>query len=377
MTETAVAEVTHQIRTSERRSFRGCRRRWTWAYVEGFAPIEEPVPLEFGRAFHVAMETIYEPSTWDTTNPEQKLHAAKEAFKNECELQRVSYMVATGIKRLDREQRDDYDERIKLGCGMLDYFVRNVHTKADAWFRPVKVEVEFDVPITNKFGDDLRCYNSPACGQVHPQGAKVTHGGRVDIIVEDIIYGGYWAGDWKTAKDLRASQDMLEFDDQICTYCWALRDKLRIDIRGFFYFEIRKAFPEPPKRLARVRSGCAFSQDKRMPTTADVYEACVSEEDTSAYLNGFYDDFLNWLRTSKDAARFHQYFKIPKTATELKNIGINVAEEAADMISNGLRIYPSVGRFSCPTCAYKAPCQLRFNDSDYQYTLDTMFRKVK
>lgn len=695
-------QATHQIRTSARRSFRGCRRRWDWAYVQGYAPLEEPVPLEFGRAFHVAMETIYDPRRWDITNPPQKLLAAKDAFIFECEIQRAAYMEMMGIKRLDREQRDDYDERIKLGCGMLGYFISNVHGKVDHWFRPVKVEVEFDVPITNRFGVALRCYNSPACGQVHPNGAEVTHGGRVDIIVEDIIYGGYWAGDWKaqpldakvmtpngfvpmgslqvgsiitgsdgkpckvvgvypqgekrvytvttsdgskteataehlwkvyrndnfdkvlttediawelqkdspkyvylpecgpiefdeknynidpyllglligdggfangmlkfssvdeelvqevhtrmpgdwywgafdgrctynvcgavndlrrlglfghkavakfipdeylqgsieqrlellrglmdtdgyvskgagkfctssirlaknvktlvdslggkgtvwqrkklrigathnecvvtvnlpdgwnpfkilrkasrfiptttklrrriisiepsrttltqcikvsnddclyitddnivthnTAKDLRATQDMLEFDDQICTYCWALRHKLQIDIRGFFYFEIRKAFPEPPKRLSRVTKGCAFSQDKRMPTTAEVYEATVAEHDSSAYMNGFYDPFLEWLNTSKDAAKFHQYFKIPKTDTELKNIGINVAEEAADMVDNGLRIYPSVGRFSCPSCAYKAPCQSRFNDSDYQYTLDTMYRKVK
>lgn len=377
MVEVQTEQATHQIRTSARRSFRGCRRRWDWAYVQGYAPLEEPVPLEFGRAFHVAMETIYDPRRWDITNPSQKLLAAKDAFIFECEIQRAAYMEAMGIKRLDREQRDDYDERIKLGCGMLDYFISNVHGKADYWFRPVKVEVEFDVPITNRFGVVLRCYNSPACGQAHPNGVEVTHGGRVDIIVEDIIYGGYWAGDWKTAKDLRATQDMLEFDDQICTYCWALRHKLQIDIRGFFYFEIRKAFPEPPKRLSRVTKGCAFSQDKRMPTTAEIYEATVAEHDSSAYMNGFYDPFLEWLNTSKDAAKFHQYFKIPKTDTELKNIGINVAEEAADMVDNGLRIYPSVGRFSCPSCAYKAPCQSRFNDSDYQYTLDTMYRKVK
>lgn len=372
----------HQIRTSERRSFRGCRRRWDWAYRQGYAPLEEPRPLEFGRAFHIAMEEIYEPSTWDQTTPEQKLYNAKAAFEVECEKQRKKYQMDMGITRLDWEQKNDYDERIVLGHGMLDYYIQNIHAVDDLWFKPVRVEVEFDVPITDKFGNLLRCLSSPECGQVHSNDpddddSLVTHGGRVDVIVEDIIKGGYWIIDWKTAAELRASEAMLEMDDQICTYCWALRDKLNIDIRGFIYVEIRKAFPQPPKRLQRVRNGCIYSTDKRMPTTARVYRETVMKEDSVAYSTGMYDDFLDYLENDKEACKFHQRFTIHKTPRQLTNIGKNVALEAEDMISPGLRLYPSTGRFSCPTCAYKSPCQMKFNDEDFVYTLDTLFRKVK
>lgn len=369
----------HQIRTSARRSFRGCRRRWDWAYRQGYAPLEEPKPLEFGRAFHVAMEVLYDPETWDLTSPEQKLHNAKLVFKSECEKQRKQYQEDMGITRLDYEQKNDYDERIILGCGMLDYYVHNVHVKDDHWLRPVKVEIEFDVPLEDEDGNPVRCWNSPECGQIHAndgEGSIVSHGGRVDAIVEDIIKGGYWIIDWKTAAELRASEAMLEMDDQICTYCWALRDKLNIDIRGFIYVEIRKAYPQPPKKLKRVRSGCMFSTDKRMPTTAKIFRETVIREDHDAYVAGCYDEFLEYLETDKDAAKFHQRFTIHKTPRQLTNIGKNVAEEAADMVSSGLRLYPSVGRFSCPSCAYKPPCQMKFNDEDYIYTLDTLYRRM-
>jgi hypothetical protein len=369
--------VPHQIRTSERRSFRACRRRWNWAYIQGYVPLEEPKPLEFGRAFHVAMETIYDPETWDLTTADDKRRLAKAAFVRECEIQRKSYLEETGETRLDFELKDDYDQRIVLGCGMIDYYIDYVHKVHDEWFRPVKVEVEFEVPITDEKGEAVLCNNSPRCGQIHSNPDVVVHGGRIDAIVEDLIFGGYWIFDWKTAASLRATFDILETDDQICTYCWAARDKLNIDIRGFVYAEIRKDYPRPPKELKRPRNGCKFSTDKTMATTGAVYREHVIEHDRDAFEAGCYDEFLYWLENDKDAAKFHQWIKIKKTPTQLRNIGVNVSLEAQDMVDQNLRMYPSAGRFSCPTCAYRVPCGARFNDEDYLYTLDTLFRKVK
>jgi hypothetical protein len=381
--------MSHQIRTSERRSFRSCRRRWDWVYRQGYAPVEEAKALEFGRAFHSAMEEIYNPETWFLTTAHDKLRLAKQVFELECEKQRKQYLKDTGLIRLDREGQDDYNERIKLGHGMLEYYVFNVHAKQDHWLKPVKVEIEFDVPVTDEYGYTLHCFNSPQCGQIHSNVIDVdydgnvidnnfvTHGGRVDCLVEDIIHGGYWVFDWKTAAELRATEELLELDDQLNTYLWALRDKLQIDIRGFVYVEIRKAYPQPPKELKRPRNGCSFSTDKRQPTIPELFIKTIQEEDYDAWNSGYYDEFIHWLRTDKDAAKFHQRFEIRKTPLELINVGLNIAEEAADMIDSNLRMYPSTGRFSCPSCAFKSPCRMKFEGSDYVYTLDTMFRKIK
>lgn len=370
-------EVTHQIRTSERRSFRGCRRRWDWAYVQGYAPLEEPKPLEFGRAFHVGMEALYDPDTWGKTTLDERFENACAAFERECEIQRKNYLRTVGVARLDREEKDDYDERVRLGRGMFEYYTYNVHAIEDDWLKPVRVEVEFDVPVTDERGEPVYCNNSPRCGQIHDNPARVTHGGRIDALVEDVIRGGYWIIDWKTAASLRASADMLEFDDQICSYCWALRDKCRVDIRGFIYVEILKAYPIPPKRLSRIRNGCMYSQDKRMPCTAELYRETVKKEDSQAYADGLYNEFILYLAQDKDAAKFHQRFTIHKTPTELTNIGANIATEAEAMLDDRMKIFPSVGRFSCPSCAYRAPCQMKFKGEDYVYTLDTLFKKVK
>ena len=207
--------MSHQIRTSARRSFRGCRRRWDWAYREGWAPLEEPRPLEFGRAFHSAMEEIYNPDTWFLTDADQKLQLAKNVFELECEKQRHQYLRDNGLIRLDFDQRNDYDERIKLGHGMLSYYIENVHKVPgnDDWFKPVNVEIEFEVPIKQDDEELLRCTDSPDCGQTHRNFFDydniVTYGGRVDCLVEDLNKGGYWILDWKTAAELELVQTCL------------------------------------------------------------------------------------------------------------------------------------------------------------------------
>ena len=362
----------HVIRTSASRSFRSCRRRWDWAYREGYYPLEEPKPLEFGRAFHSAFEEIYNVERWKTTSPKQKLDLAVTRFTEECELQRKQYLTDFSVPRLDREQQDDYDGRIVLGTKMLEHYIWNVHVLYDDWFTPVEVELEFEVPILDDSGQPVHCWDR-RCGQDHSYGDVLVYQGRVDVIVEDVM-GGYYIVDWKTASALRARADLLWMDDQICRYCWALRHMMNIDIRGFLYVEILKAFPEPPKLLTRKYKGAMFSRDKNAPTEYDLFRKTVESDDNLAFRQGVYDEHLEFL-ASEEAPKFHQRFKIRKTPAELKEVGNTVALEAMDMVSNP-RIYPSTGRFSCPSCAYRSPCSMKMQGEDFLYTLETMFRKA-
>lgn len=365
----------HAIRTSASRSFRGCRRRWNWAYREGYAPLEEPRPLEFGRAFHAAMEEIYNVERWANTTPQQKLEFAIKRFVDECEIQRKAYLAEFSIPRLDREQKDDYDSRIELGTNMLTYYVLTVHPEKDTWFKPVKIELEFEIPLYDENGVELRCYN-PQCGQDHEAGDIVVYQGRVDALVEDIVHGGYYIVDWKTAAELRAREDLLWMDDQICRYCMALRLVLNIDIRGFLYVEIRKDYPKPPKLLKRKYAGKWYSTNAEAPTTLELFRETVKGGDAEAFNDGLYDDYLVHLGSS-EAPKFYQRFRIEKSEAELKETYRTASLEAEDMVDANLRIYPSTGRFSCPSCAFKSPCAMQMKGADYVYTLDSMFRKVE
>lgn len=376
---------THEIHTSEIRSFLGCRRRWNWAYREGIVPETQPKPLEFGIAFHIAMEEFYNPELWSQTSPEDKTERAIAAFIKECERQRNAYLKVTGQTKLLEADGDDYTERIDLGIGMLQWYGLQVHPKEDTWFKPVMVEVPFQVPIKNpETGEPLRCWAPPAnryedaeltgedrlrtCGQVHAPGAVVTFDGRIDAIVQDLYNGGYFIWDHKSAAQILRDDRLLQLDPQVNGYTWAAYTQLGIDIRGFLYVEYRKAFPQPPKMLTKSYKGRRFSTDKTAPTDYENFTQTVQRFDPQGLANGVYDEYIAWLQ-STEAPVFHRRFTIIKTERNLESIGRQLFLIARDMISSELTIYPNPGRFSCSGCAYYTPCLSQMMGEDYTHSL--------
>jgi hypothetical protein len=262
---------------------------------------------------------------------------------------------------------------------MLVYYATHVHPFADHWFKPIATEISFEVPLDDPDnpGRPLKCTNSPACGQVHsndPSEAEsdVVYSGRVDMLIEDLRNGGYFIWDHKTASQLTSDDGFLQLDDQVGSYAWALSAKLNLDIKGFVYAEYRKAFPQPPILL---KNGHSFSVNKQQATTHKIFLETVTEQDPEGLEEGRYAEYLAWL-SGKDAPKFHQRFVILKTDKELAGVGEALTIESADIVDPKLRVYPSVGRFSCGNCAYRQPCLAKMMGEDYSYTLNSLFKKV-
>jgi len=383
---------THEIHTSEIRSFLGCRRRWNWAYRERIVPDTPAKPLEFGIAFHVAMEKFYTPDTWSDTTPSEKTKNAVDAFIAIAEDQRIAYLRATGQSALIQADGDDYAERIDLGIGMLEWYGKQIHPKEDHWFRPVMVEVPFQVPIINPAtGEPLVC-RAPlvdsveeltpwkeglrTCGQVHEYGAVVTFDGRIDAIVQDMVNGGYLIWDHKSTKAIRRDDRLLHLDPQVNGYSWAALIGLDIDIRGFLYVEYRKDYPKPPEPLKKSYKGRHFSTNKTSPTDYANFTRTVQRFDAKGYAAGVYDEYIAWLQ-SPEAPVFHKRFVIPKDKKSLNNIGQMIYDIAHDMLKTDLLIYPNAGTFSCSGCAYYTPCYALFVGEDHQHALNsTPFKRL-
>lgn len=380
---------THEIHTSEIRSFLGCRRRWDWAYRERIVPETSAKPLQFGIAFHTALETFYNPGTWDRTTPEQKTKLAVDQFIRQCEYQRSDYLKATGQTTLLHADGDDYADRIDLGIGMLQWYGLQIHPKHDTWFKPVMVEVPFQVPICNpNTGESLRCYapcvdpltpydeSRRTCGQVHGYGVVVTFDGRIDAIMQDLVNGGYLLWDHKSAAQIRRDDRLLHLDPQVNGYTWASLVGLEIDIRGFLYAEYRKDFPKPPEVLSRPYKGRLFSTNKTSPTDLENFTRTVQRFDPQGLADGRYDEFIAYLR-GPDAPVFHKRFPILKTKKNLKSVAQNIYDIACDMINPDLTIYPNAGTYSCSGCAYYTPCLSKFLGEDYHHALNSSpFKKV-
>lgn len=386
------ADLTHSIHTSGRKSFRGCRRRWNWIFNDYWYPRTTAKPLEFGVAFHKGMETLYEPSLWDKPR-EIVLELAIQTFRTKCIEQRDNYLKQVGP--LGPEEIQDYVDRLELGEGMLRYHAEKPMVEYDyGKITPVKVEIPFEVPIEGPDGEQLRC-KCRTCqqryvdymGEQTPsiigmqigrywKGLPVTYGGRIDALFID-DKGRLWIVDWKSAARLISENDRDEFlqlDDQITSYCWALR-KLGIDVAGFIYHEAKKSLLVEPEPLKRRYQGKLYSCNKQNPTTLNLFVGTVSENDTEAYEAGLYDEYITWLE--ENSTRFHNRIQQHRNATELDQCGFNIWQEAADMVDRNLRIYPNAGRFNCENCAFKVPCVGQNQGEDFLYALETMFDKRK
>lgn len=306
---------------------------------------------------------------------------AIKAFVDECNKQRQAALKITGEAYLEDDVEEDYNERVELGKGMLKYYFGEVAPVADRGWKPVKVEVEFMLPIPNPETREpvmwCRCmqcrdrWDSSGLDLGRFKGLPVVYAGRIDMLAED-EKGAYWIFDWKTAASISEQYEFLYLDDQIASYVWALR-KLGLPVRGFVYHEQRKAFPQAPTRNKTRRLGRLFSVNKNQATDYESYLRAVSEEDADAYAAGLYDEFLEYLKTQGTA--FWARHQIYKSDHEVQETERNIGYEALDMTDPKLRIYPSPGRFGCNFCAFQEPCKEKNAQGDYQYILDTLFEK--
>lgn len=403
------AKLTHSIHTSERMSFRGCRRRWNWVFNDRYYPTVTPKPLEFGSAFHKAMESWYDPMMWNK-DPETRLTLALLAFNKECAKQKIAYLQLNEQGELDPEVEQDFKERLELGEGMIRYHCTKVSPRLDTKFRPKHVEIEFEVPITNPNEPNeylwCRCeqcwklwrnsvegatwqketqllFNSEDREDFKQQlfdrwkGLPVTYGGRIDCLMEDDL-GRLWIVDWKTAARLSGQEDgdtaddFLQLEDQVTSYVWAMW-VLGIPVAGFIHHEMKKAFPIEPEPNKVQRKGAWYSVNKQQNTTYDLYLETITEGDPQGLASGAYDEFLDYLKTQ--GVHFFSRKQVHRNETELINAGKNIYLEAMEMTRPGLPLYPSPGRFGCNFCAYRQPCLATNQGEDVEYLLNSGYEK--
>jgi hypothetical protein len=333
------------------------------------------------------MEAMYNPETWGA--PRTLIaQFAEAAFRQECAKQRSNYLRVTARYGPDEEKERDYDKLVELGIGMIYWYVNEQLPVAD--FTVVKVEETFQVPILDEFGQQLMCkcdlcwkkYCHAEAEKVAPnaitlmrrdfEGLPVVFEGRIDIILRD-KWGNYWIGDWKTtARMMTEDADIiLEIDDQVTGYVWALLRKLNLAIRGFKYIELRKGYPEPPQKLKVTRLGRQYSVSQSQTTDVDTYIATVKEGDKAAYEAGLYNEFIAWLKD--EGSRFIETHTIYKSAAQLDMFQKELLEQAREMIDPATARYKSPGRFACSGCAFQQPCIDMDQGGDFKYALDTMF----
>ena len=318
------------IRTSDRASFKRCRRRWSFSSSMGRNLQEEQArgPLWGGTGFHFALEDYHGYNNYGHPS---------EAFK---------VFVKATRKAPGQGVPHDYEDLTDLFTGMLDYYVewiRNRDTLQTYWVDGVpQVEVRFEIPLPlSQKLLDASPYD------------EVRYQGTIDRVVIDEDER-LWILDHKTAKTI--VKNHYETDPQITSYCWAassgLFDK---PIEGFIYQQYKKVVPAEPEPLKSGKISCAES----MSTTYQLYRKALinlygdPKNAPKANLN-----YLNNLAANEteNEDKFICRDWVYRTEPQLESEGARILLEAADMINPDLPLYTNATRDCSWDCAFLNTC---------------------
>lgn len=218
-----------EIRTSERKSFKRCPKRWEWSYKDGNKPLRESNPLWFGQAVHLALAEWYRPGQKRGPHPAKTFVEAIESDR---------------VKRFDPKSEEDqaeYVEHLEMGVDMLNRYV-DEFGKDEDW-EMIQPEMTFQV-----------WFKHPRTGQKR----WLRYVGTIDGVVryigettEFLTYGDIFLLEHKTAASINVQH--LPLDDQAGSY-WALAGpvlrkkgvlKPGEEIAGILYNFLRKAKNDP------------------------------------------------------------------------------------------------------------------------------------
>jgi hypothetical protein len=354
------------IRTSDRGTFRRCRLLWDYTSKmrQNFEYVPGIEPLNFGIAYHEAMEVYYDPMTWGNDELVEMRQTLSEA----------AFLESMTAWKKDQKKSNTWEsnkarweELVELGLGMMRHYWTWA-PEEDKHYTPVKCEIEFEVPIPVRGNyDDLpegfsvRPYPDHEGVYLHFNGFPVVYQGRIDVIMRDNRTGELWILDHKTAAQFGTSLAHLDLDPQCGSYAWACARMLDLPIAGVIYSEHRKKVPKKPEVLKNGN----FSRNKSQDTTAVVYRQAVIDTFGPEAVRD-YEDFIQVLKDNEQA-----YFRrtpVNRNGEELTSVERNIYNEAIDMLDNP-RIYPSPSMWNCRGCAFVTPCLAHEDGSGDQWVL--------
>lgn len=331
------------IRTSDRMTFRRCRRKWGWSsHLRGnLGANEGQSPLWMGSGFHFALEDFHGHNRFG--------HPA-EAFK--------AYHDAT--RRHDPKMLPpDVNDLLPLADGMLHYY-------ADQWLvarSPLKtfwfegqpqVEVNFRVNIPFD-PEKLAAYGYD----------RVVYSGTLDRVIED-ENGLLWIVEYKTAKSIQTLH--LAKDSQVTSYCWAGNLLYGRPIAGVIYQQHRKDIPREPRFLA---SGKLSLDKSQLITHRSLRQVLINLYGEAQRAPAEAVELLNYLAKEEkpEGDKFILRSKVERNQHQCETEGVKILLEAEEMLNPNLALYPNPDRSCAFMCSFNGPCESLDDGSDWQYEL--------
>lgn len=388
------------VHTSDRATFKMCRRRWDWSSPMRQNLHRKPsiyginTAMWFGTGVHKAVELMYDPSlkrdpvetflTWYNiqtlggvvTDEDMELGFASDLpVVSRHEMSQTS--VLTGLLDLlpDVEEAE-LIEHMTLGVGMMNFYKE--YAERNDKFAVIAAEHDFSIPLFDKKGNEVIDRTS---------GKPVHYRGRLDAIIQDLDNGRYFVMDHKSAAKADGEQYIrkLEKDEQCTSYAFSAEREAELydleykEISGVLYNTLWKGFPRPPtittatKQFPEGRP----SIDRNQMTTAALWYEAVKERNLDW-----------WVENDEKAQAYAQYLLdagdgmfirrdlVYRNRAEITSVENRILDEVSDMLAVDLRVYPNpTSDWKCLGCQFRLPCIARDDGSDWQGILDDGFEK--
>ena len=374
------------IRTSDRRVFRRCLRKWNFqsSLRQNLTHkgTEQNINFWFGSAIHFSLEDYH---GWNLfKDPRRAFHAYYNAFPED-------------------ELPNGAEAHYELGMSMLSYYLTWLERHNDgpqfetAWFyddmtaaKPFAegawpaVEQQFYIPLNvyalvdvatdevihviwnldeslkdninqEMTGSDAEVvFGLPSMGEYinMVKVVPIDYHGTIDKIMID-RYGRYWLCDYKTAKG--ADTNKLATDDQVSAYMWAVSKCFPFPVHGFVYLQLTKDAVQEPKRL---KNG-DLSVDKKQKTTYSLLKQEIIKDYGSVKdAPNKLIQFLNHLAATEEPEgdRFIRWDFVPRTAEQVKATERHIMGELHHMLDPNMYCYPSPTRDCIWDCPFRDAC---------------------
>ena len=348
------------IRTSDRITFKQCRRKWGWSshLKRNLAPKHLAAPLWFGSGIHFALEDFHGYNRFD--GPDR-------AF--------LAYCIATA-RQDTRLLPPEAQELMDLGQKMMNYYTKywlRFRKSMPTYWAPnpqtgesePQTEVNFEIAVPLEENPQLATY-------VKEHGADcLLYCGTIDRVSYDQEEDGLWIEEYKTAA--RYEQFHFQTDPQVTTYCWAASHVYDKPILGVRYLQFIKQAPEPPRILASSgKISTASNLVSSYPLYLEALERYYGDADKAPKE---YHQKLAEIGRAEDehGDRFIRRDIVRRNTHACNAEAVKILLEAEDMLNPSLPLYPNPTRMCPRMCSFLAPCVTMDDGGDWEYELEQEF----
>lgn len=369
------------IRTSDRRVFRRCLRKWDFqsSLRQNLTHkgTEQNINFWFGSGIHFALEDYH---GWNQfKDPRRAFHAYYNAFpEDELPLGAESHyelgmaMLSYYLTWLERHNEGPKFETAWFYDDMTpaEPFAEGAHPAVEQQFYiPLNVWVAVDVHTDDVrevyWENDILPVSEGEefnLGGHRCRIVAIYYHGTIDKIMVD-CYGRYWLCDYKTAKG--ADTNKLATDDQVSAYLWAVSKVFPFPVRGFVYLQLTKDAVQEPRRLKNGE----LSVDKKQKTTYSLLkQEIIKDYGKVSAAPSKIIQFLNHLAAAEapEGDRFIRWDFVERTPEQIKATEKHIYGELRHMLDSNIYCYPTPTRDCIWDCPFREACiAMDKNDKEY------------